>query len=126
MSPSSAFSHRRQILRRPKICLPPPPPPPPPPVACTCSINKFDFDGIDQISCGVAACKTALPPEEEVECQVTVDPYLEPITEDNPLNCLGDAARAWLGADEGTPYTFTAVFTFSDSSICTEIANYTP
>jgi len=31
MSPSSAFSHRRQLLRRPKICLPPPPPPPPPP-----------------------------------------------------------------------------------------------
>lgn len=33
MPPSSAFSHRRQILRRPKICLPPPPPPPPPPSA---------------------------------------------------------------------------------------------
>lgn len=120
MSPSSAFSARRGLLRRPKVCKPPPPPPPPPPPALNVCDLIPDADSVEpggDVSVTLFADQTGLAPGSDIPVVGSATcgdwDYPNPIRSD----FAGDPSVWTAPFDPGT-CTLCMVFTFPDLTTC--------
>lgn len=119
MTPSSAFSKRRQLLRRPKICFPPPPPPIPPPADCECYAVDGDFTigPGESESIYLWACCDHLPHHEIVGRHVDITGG-EWIPNGSQKNCEESTEQLWNSPEEEGVYYIVITFTFADDTKC--------
>lgn len=90
--PYGSLRHRRGILYRPGICVPPPPPmpppPPPPPGTCDCELTAIPKPlHPDDIIIDLAACLSGIPAGTALSVSIVISPAITPILIWQPLNC---------------------------------------
>lgn len=117
--PSSAYSSRRGMLRRPKICKPPPPPPPPPLPGHECDLiaDAEEVEPGGEVSVTLFAHQFALAPGEPVAVAGTVTcgawDYPDPLRNDE----AGEPSL-WTAPFDPGVCTLCATFTFPDLTTC--------
>lgn len=120
---SNALSARRQPLRRPKVCKSAPnpgrchPPPPPPVVDIECSaLPSYQEAELDEGAGVDLHCwNKSLPIGDLVSVDLTIDKG-EFNSETQPFNNTDGTAKI-ENPEEGL-YTWSVLYTFSDSSTC--------
>lgn len=119
MSASSAFSGRRQLLRRPKICETPPDPEPPGPVGCACEAVPAESSMLntDTKTLYLHACCSHLPPDQSVDLESITD-LGDSSVEVQPANCGAPGEILFDPQENVGDAHIVATATFSDTGEC--------